>query len=167
MKPDLGRGLDWLPAIEVFGEGVFLSLSEEAVARWERFFNDPDPRRQLVARYIFEHVYLATLVLEEDPGTRFRLVRSATAPGQPVAVIGTALPYDDPYAYAGVTRFWYRLSKDTAAPIQKNLFLWRLGRSEIAHLTDLFMGPDGPGAHWDAQAPLHWSSIASTPPSSP
>jgi len=126
----------------------------EAVARWETFFNDPDPRRQLVARYIFEHVYLATLVLEEDPGTRFRLVRSATAPGEPVAVIGTALPYDDPYAYAGVTRFWYRLSKDTAAPMQKNLFLWRLGRSEIAHLTELFMGPDGPGAHWDAQAPL-------------
>ena len=35
VKPDLGRGLDWLPAIEVFGEGVFLSLNEEAVARWE------------------------------------------------------------------------------------------------------------------------------------
>ena len=35
VKPDLGRGLDWLPAIEVFGEGVFLSLNEQAVARWE------------------------------------------------------------------------------------------------------------------------------------
>ncbi len=35
VEPDLGRGLDWLPAIEVFGEGVFLSLSETALQRWE------------------------------------------------------------------------------------------------------------------------------------
>jgi hypothetical protein len=33
--PDLGRGLNWLPAIEVFGEGIFLSLSEELVTTWE------------------------------------------------------------------------------------------------------------------------------------
>jgi len=126
----------------------------EAVARWETFFNDPDPRRQLVSRYIFEHVYLASLVLEEEPAAHFRLVRSTTPPGEPVAVIGTGLPYDDPYAYAGVKRFWYRLQKDIGAPMQKNLFLWRLKRADIAHLTDLFLGPDGPGAHWDAQAPL-------------
>ena len=35
VRPDLGRGLDWLPAIEVFGEGVFLSLKEDRVAMWE------------------------------------------------------------------------------------------------------------------------------------
>lgn len=35
VKPDLGRGLDWLPAIEVFGEGIFLSLSDDAVEAWE------------------------------------------------------------------------------------------------------------------------------------
>jgi len=33
--PDLGRGLDWLPAIEVFGEGVFFTLREEALQAWE------------------------------------------------------------------------------------------------------------------------------------
>jgi hypothetical protein len=35
LAPDLGRGLPWLPAIEVFGEGVFLSLDEARVAAWE------------------------------------------------------------------------------------------------------------------------------------
>ena len=35
VTPDLGRGLDWLPAIEVFGEGIFLSLKEDAIATWE------------------------------------------------------------------------------------------------------------------------------------
>lgn len=33
---DLGHGLDWLPGIETFGEGIFLKLSEAFVANWER-----------------------------------------------------------------------------------------------------------------------------------
>jgi hypothetical protein len=126
----------------------------EEVAHWEAFFNDPDPRHQLVSRYIFDHFYLATIVLEESPGERFRLVRSTTPPGEPVDIIGTGLPYEDPYAYAGVNRFWYRLSKLTQAPMQKNLFLWRLEHSDADHLEQLFFGPDGPGAHWSASAPL-------------
>ena len=37
IDPALGRGgIDWLPAIEVFGEGIFLALDESAVSRWER-----------------------------------------------------------------------------------------------------------------------------------
>jgi hypothetical protein len=35
VAPDLGTGLDWLPALEVHGEGIFLSLKEEEVTRWE------------------------------------------------------------------------------------------------------------------------------------
>ncbi len=35
IAPDLGRGLGWLPAIEVFGEGLFLTLDEPSVASWE------------------------------------------------------------------------------------------------------------------------------------
>jgi hypothetical protein len=36
LDPGLGRDLDWLPAIEVYGEGVFLSFAEQAIARWEQ-----------------------------------------------------------------------------------------------------------------------------------
>ena len=32
----IGRTMDFLPAVEVFGEGVFFALSEEALARWEK-----------------------------------------------------------------------------------------------------------------------------------
>jgi hypothetical protein len=35
VRPDLGKELDWLPAIEVFGEGVFIRLREEYVREWE------------------------------------------------------------------------------------------------------------------------------------
>lgn len=33
--PDCGHGLDWLPATEVFGEGIFLSLREKPLQTWE------------------------------------------------------------------------------------------------------------------------------------
>ena len=35
LDPGLGRDLDWLPAIEVYGEGIFVSLNESAVEQWE------------------------------------------------------------------------------------------------------------------------------------
>jgi hypothetical protein len=36
VRPDLGRKENFLPAVEVFGEGVFLRLDEEALTDWER-----------------------------------------------------------------------------------------------------------------------------------
>lgn len=35
VKPDLERNLGWLPGIEVYGEGIFLSLNEGRMAQWE------------------------------------------------------------------------------------------------------------------------------------
>lgn len=35
IPPDLGKGQDWLPAIEIFGEGIFLRLNEERLVAWE------------------------------------------------------------------------------------------------------------------------------------
>jgi hypothetical protein len=35
VTPDLGKSLGWLPAIEVFGEGIFFSLREDALSEWE------------------------------------------------------------------------------------------------------------------------------------
>ncbi|MTV29818.1 hypothetical protein GJ654_02280 [Rhodoblastus acidophilus] len=125
---------------------------EAAVAQWENFFNDPDPRNRLVARYIFDHVYQASVVLDENPGEFFHLVRSETPPpraagatvDQQIKVIDTPLPYDNPYAYAGVEKFWYRLQKVTAPRVQKNHFVWRLNESSLAHLKILFLERD-----WD------------------
>jgi hypothetical protein len=33
--PDLGKGSDWLPALEVYGEGIFISVDETRLAAWE------------------------------------------------------------------------------------------------------------------------------------
>ena len=133
------------------------------VLSWENFFNAADKKSQLVARYIFDHVFLATIVLEESPGDFFRLVRSKTpsdktvrgANGKdttvplPIEIIDTPLPYSDPYAYAGVDRFYYRLDKVTTPIVQKNHFVWRLKLADIDHLKTLFLAPE-----WDEKAEL-------------
>ena len=129
-----------------------------AVADWEEFLNDPNPRNRLVARYIFDHMFQASIVIEESPGDFFRLVRSETpspasssagtssAPDLPIKVIDTPLPYDNPYTFAKVDRFWYRLQKVTTPRVQKNHFVWRLNRASLAHIKELFLGRDWDGA---------------------
>ncbi len=117
-----------------------------AVAAWEAFFNGPGDKERLVARYIFKHVFLARIALAESPGEVFRLLRSATPPGEPVEIIDTDLPYDDPLAragaqagvQAGVAGFHYRLDKVTEPIVQKNHFVWHLAQEDIAHLKTLF-----------------------------
>jgi len=123
-----------------------------AVLAWESFFNTADKKSQLVARYIFDHVFLATIVLDESLGDYFQLVRSKTPPASPIEVIAAPLPYSDPYAYARVDRFYYRLKKITAPIVQKNHFVWRLKHADIDHLTALFLGQDW-GAHPGLDAP--------------
>ena len=120
-----------------------------AVLAWESFFNTADKRSQLVARYIFDHVFLATIVLDESPSDYFRLVRSKTPPAgtpggapSPIEIIDTPLPYSDPYTYAGVDRFYYRLKKITAPIVQKNHYVWRLSHADIDHLRSLFLAQD-------------------------
>ena len=128
----------------------------EAVFAWETFFNASDKRAALVSRYIFDHVFLATIVLAESPGDYFKLVRSKTPPGDPaqnpparVEMIDTPLPYTDPYKYAGVDRFYYRLKKITAPRVQKNHFVWQLADKDMAHLKSLFF--DRPWPRKDAR----------------
>ncbi|MEM7223195.1 MAG: fatty acid cis/trans isomerase [Pseudomonadota bacterium] len=120
-----------------------------AVRAWEEFFNNTDKRSQLVARYIFEHVFLATIALDESPGDLFRLVRSKTPSGQAVEIIDTPLPYSNPYSYAGIDRFYYRLDKITTPIIQKNHFVWHLNQAEMDHLKELFLA-----GQWDETAKL-------------
>jgi hypothetical protein len=35
VPPDLDQGTDWLPAIELYGEGIFFTLDEDVLQRWE------------------------------------------------------------------------------------------------------------------------------------
>ena len=61
-------------------------LATQRVAQWERFFNGDSLKERLFSRYAYEHLFLAHLYFDDDPQRQyFRLVRSATPPGQPPA----------------------------------------------------------------------------------
>ena len=67
------------------------------VQDWEAFLNGPSPKERLMSRYIYEHLFLGHLQFEGDAAHRaFRLVRSSTPPGQPLQIIASRRPYDDP-----------------------------------------------------------------------
>ncbi len=113
----------------------------DAVVEWEAFFNGPSLKAQLMSRYMFEHLFLADLYFD-DIGTaeHFRLVRSTTPPGQPIDIVATRRPYDDP----GVPRPYYRLQRNTDTLVSKTHMPYRLNAARKMRWQALFLDPDYP-----------------------
>lgn len=77
---------------------------QKHIQQWERYLNQTSPEHQLVARWLYEHLFLAHLYFsDQGQQTRyFSLMRSSTPPGQPLKPIATAQPngpYDGPVFY--------------------------------------------------------------------
>lgn len=114
------------------------SLARE-VALWESLFNQDSLKHQLSARYVYEHLFLAHIHFE-DAGQQtvyFKLVRSRTPPGQPIDVIATRRPYDDP----GVARVYYRLWRDPSSIVAKTHMPYRLTPERRDHWRQWFIEP--------------------------
>lgn len=107
------------------------------VADWERFLNGDSLREQLVARYIYEHWYIGHLHFEAAPGRYFQLVRSRTPPGQPIDLVATRRPYDDP----GVPRVYYRLRYSEATQVAKTFMPMQLDAARMERVRQWFFAP--------------------------
>jgi hypothetical protein len=83
------------------------ATEQDAVARWEAFFNGPSLKQQLMSRYIYEHLFIGNLYFDQlgEHSGWYKLVRSRTAPGQAIDIIASRRPYDDPR----MEKFYYRL----------------------------------------------------------
>ena len=102
------------------------------------YFNGTTLKQKLVFRYIYEHLFLGHIHFEGHPDTEFfQLVRSKTAPGQPVEELKTVLPYDDP----GGT-FYYRLRPITETIVDKTHFVYELSDEKMQRYDELFFKPD-------------------------
>ncbi|MFO7550612.1 MAG: fatty acid cis/trans isomerase [Haliea sp.] len=133
----LGRWLD-AGAPPLAPEPLPAAVATEVTA-WESFLNAPDNKSRLMARYVYEHLFLATLHLEDrDNPHWFRLVRSSTAPGEPVEVIATRRPFDDP----GHSDFYYRLQRMPVVVARKSHQPYRFDRARRDWYRDLFLAPD-------------------------
>jgi len=106
------------------------------VDEWEAFLNGDVPKQSLMSRYLYEHLHLTHLYFDGLPDRRwFRLVRSRTAPGQPIDRIATRRPYDDP----GVPRVYYRLEPVHAGILAKTHIPYALSQARRQRFTELFL----------------------------
>lgn len=106
------------------------------VARWETFLNGDSLKQRIVARYLYEHWFVAHLYFDDLPtGPFFRVVRSATPPGDPVNEIATVRPYDAP----GAARFWYRLRPIDETIVHKTHIVYPLSDARMRRLSALFI----------------------------
>jgi hypothetical protein len=112
---------------------------DKQVGEWEAFLNGDSLKQRLVSRYVFEHLFLAHLYFDSDPQHHFfRLVRSRTPPGQPIDLLASRRPYDDP----GVERVYYRLQREQEAVVDKTHMPYALGQERMARWRELFLEPD-------------------------
>lgn len=117
-----------------------LQLTDEdqnLIKRWELWFNRDDNRSKLVARYIYEHLFLAHLYFDTSNPTKtptfFRLIRSSTAPGQlPVPVLSVR-----PNG-ALTAPFYYRLQPIAETIVHKTHIIYAFGKQRINEYEQLF-----------------------------
>jgi hypothetical protein len=108
------------------------------VQGWEAFLNEPSLKTKLFARYIYEHLFLASLYFHAiDEQTFFRLVRSRTPPGQPIDEIPTRRPFDDP----GAAPFYYRLQRRIGKTLVKTHMPYALSDARLTRFRALFAAP--------------------------
>ncbi|MEJ8825533.1 fatty acid cis/trans isomerase [Variovorax humicola] len=108
----------------------------QRVAQWELFFNGDSLKAQLFSRYAYEHLFLAHIYFDDDPQRQyFKLVRSATPPGQPVRIIASRRPVDSP----GVDRVYYRIVPERETIVAKTHMPYVLSANRMAHWRDLFL----------------------------
>jgi hypothetical protein len=128
-----------------------------AIERWEAFLNAEDSKSRIVARYLYEHLFLAHLALEQAPGEWFRLVRSRTASPAPFDPIATVRPFDAP----GVPRVYYRLRRVTETIVEKTHAPYLLSDAKLARLRQLFFENDWTSA--SPSFPSYDSDVAANP----
>ena len=132
--------LQWLEQGAVYTARAPLPVAfQDEVRSWEEFLNGPSLKAQLAGRYIYEHLFLAHLYFPDlDNRQFFRLVRSETPPGEPVQIIATRRPYNDP----GVERVYYRLVEEVGTIVRKTHMPYLLNSARMDRWRELFLEAD-------------------------
>ncbi len=132
--------LDWLQAGAPALPLAPLSPPEQAALdEWEQFLNGASNKQRLMARYIFEHLFLGDIYFGDgERPAWFRMVRSTTPPGEPLRVIPSRRPFDDP----GAKAFYYRFMRMPQTPLMKNHMPYRLDATRLQRYRELFLEPE-------------------------
>lgn len=109
--------------------------AQVAIEKWEGFLNQPDAKHQLTARYLYEHLFLAHLHFPQAPQEFYEVVRSKTPSPEPIEVVATVRPFDDP----GVKNVYYRIRKIHATIVHKTHIVFELDDAQYALINELFI----------------------------
>ncbi|PMY39210.1 peptidylprolyl isomerase [Pseudomonas sp. GW456-L14] len=130
----------WLASGAPIDEQGLAPSAREAmqVLQWENLLNAPGARESLVARWLFEHWFLAHIYFEGgEPGHFFQWVRSRTPSGQSIDLINTRRPNDDPG-----TQVYYRLWPVQGVIVHKTHITYPLSAAKMARIKTLFYSGD-------------------------
>jgi hypothetical protein len=112
------------------------AIYQPFIDEWETFLNGDSLKAQLSSRYIFEHLVFAHLYFPEvDKSQFFQLVRSATPPGEPIKLIATRRPYNDPE----VSRVYYRIQPHLGTLVAKTHMPYALDAKRMQRWQSLFI----------------------------
>lgn len=126
----------WLAAGAPIDGGVDQDRSAAAstIAAWEAWLNGTSEKDRLAARYVYEHLFIAHLYLDRQASSGFfEMVRSTTPPGQPIVVVPTRRPTDNPG-----DEFYYRLRPLKSSIVEKTHITYYLGADKLARVKSLF-----------------------------
>lgn len=155
---------DWtaegFPALSTEAREAIATPSAEeklSVQRWEELLNRSDPKHRLVARYLYEHLFLAHIQFDESQEAFYRLVRSRKPSPERISIIATTRPFDSP----GPDPFYYRLQKVTETITHKNHIIYPLSDAKWSRIHELFYDAD-----WsigEPELPSYEKAIAGNP----
>jgi Fatty acid cis/trans isomerase (CTI) len=114
------------------------AVDAAAIKQWETFLNQDDAKHGMTARYLYEHLFLAHIKFGTPTNEYYELVRSKTPPGQPIDIVATVRPYDDP----GVERVSYRFRKIHSTIVNKTHMVFILDDAKLRRLNELFIQPE-------------------------
>lgn len=130
----------WLAQGAPIDEQSLQPSAEEAqhISAWEQLLNADGARNQLVARWLYEHWFLAHMYFDGGKsGHYFQWVRSRTPSGQPVDLIATRRPNDDPGTHA-----YYRLIPVQGAIVYKTHITYNFDAAKLARVKALLYTGD-------------------------
>lgn len=114
------------------------SADQRMVDKWEVFLNTSDPKYQVTARYLYEHLFLAHITFETGTNEFYELVRSTTGPGKAIDIVATVRPYDDPET----EQVYYRFRKIYSTIVYKTHMVFPMGEMGYQRTLELFIEPD-------------------------
>ncbi len=125
-------------------EPVMLTGAEKwHIQQWETLLNRSDKRGKLVARWLYEHLFMAFLYFSEIKGEPrfFEVLRSSTPAGKDIEPIATVNPNDDPKV-----PFFYRLRPITGNIVHKRRINYPLSQAKLQRINELFFKK-----HWQVR----------------